>query len=710
MPILILMTKTMRVANRAPKALGRCLGSCLAKGPLYIGTATLTAILAFTALILLPVDVYSAPGSAPKLKKAVPTEKISRSYYEIELAEYLFDTGNYLDTSIRTRKILASDAFKNVKEDPFLAAVSNRVLLLNWLSDLKLHHKPKDRPVFINTPIHEIPGIVDVFEMLYERGDYPGISEISSQLEGSGAEYLSALALYKRGEFRSAEAIVETIEESELIYPYARIMDAQLKVMGNDTESAREYLTEVHASAEDPSLRAEIALKLGYLLFEVEDYSGAGGYLMEIPQSSPLYGRAISALAWSLVKSERFNEVLRTVEGASSHLPLYSRDAQEAMLLKAYSLLRLGKPEKALDTVKATLKAIGRLRSGYNKLYSRRRIPELFLMDMADISVSNNVLTESDDSWILKAVRHNVLLKDEDTLKDVGAYYKALKVMEGSFREKGLKVSGTAALIENRINAKDESIARIKIERGKIEPLLKDLSRRVFQNDTQDGNGEAGDNGEDGETKSVFDQGVFKESGLDTGKIITLWEGLLNRRLTKGEKDVIELVALDGEDGLLYLENTAYSQFLFWMAIDETKNKTSRVKDGRLAGRLAGRLERILIDLSDLHRGVPIKIATLLPELEEKVEASIAEDIGYLDRALTLKSEFQALEEDALEGTRAALDSIESIIIRRAGMMNFELRPVEKMAREIIKEIKIAKALEKKKKAEEKKKQKKKSR
>lgn len=607
---------------------------------------------------LLPTDSFA------KVQK-VYIKKTSLIAYDIERAEFFYFTGDYLSASALANRILRYPAIDKKIKTRSGNRLRNRVLLLKWLSDLRLNYYKEDSAnTFRGVSLEALPGLLEVFEAIYSQGEYDVMGSLSGQLEGAAARYLEALSLYKKNKFRESDSLLRTIQKRDAVYPYAVIMLSQIKIIMGSSKTALKYLDNLEESLAAGKLRDNVTLLTGYILFEDGDYIKADKRLRNIKKGSSFIRAATITRAWSMVKAGRFEATLALIEELKP-LRIYDRDSQELMLIEAYSRMQRGELDAAEILVAETINMLQKLGDGYNKLYTEKKIPEGFLLDIADLRTEHMAKSAGSGTMdeVMEAIRLASAIRDEPELRRSSAYFRAFKTIRTIFQRREAEVLMNYLTLSERIKAKRASLADVKRRSKLIAEILASLGPRTM--------------------KKAGGKAYFLESELDSSHINSRWEKRLNRNLTDLEGRIIRLVTLDGTSGLWYLDNTVYCQFLYWMAIDLTKD--------RPGGYGLAILERIVKDIRVSFEGGETGYERLLPEIALAVLKKIDDDTALLALLDNLKNELTENRAKAKAAEERILRELELIVVRRAGMMQNEIRPVYKNALKLLEDIEKAK-------------------
>ncbi len=286
---------------------------------------------------------------------------IQRATYELERAEFFYFNDEYLKASILLKKLL--------KSSPEFSR-RNTAVLLKWLSDMRINYREENPPKFRGASFQGTTGLVELLETLYKQGDYEGFITLSKGLEGSPSLFYRSLGLYGTWRFDEAEEFLLDIPFDNSVYPYTRIMLAQISALKNDFDEAENYLNELKGPL--PGLGADLiaraSLKLGFLLFEKGEFERAERSFLEVPRGSRFYRQALEGAAWSRIKRGVYGGALDIIDDLTGELgPLYPR-GQEILIAAAYCEYKLGKFKEAKARLAVAVNNLQALESAFRRL------------------------------------------------------------------------------------------------------------------------------------------------------------------------------------------------------------------------------------------------------------------------------------------------------------------------------------------------------
>ena len=648
-------------------------------GPKKLKVRSLKVRHLLVAALLLAASVEVAVGPLEALGAGGEIETVKLIHvsldgtdYDMERAEYLYFTGDYLAASVLCKRILG--ALKSIEpESDVLEARAetlkmNRIVVLKWLSDLRLNYRDTERQGFLSASLETLPELFQILEALYEKEDYSGILSLLEEVRGDVVLYLKSLALYKQGHLNDARKLLASIEKGQPLYPYARILLAQVHAQRHDLFKAEDLLREVLAMLKENELRNNVRLYLGYIFFEMEEYGEAKGQLISIGPSSRFYRKAVIARIWAMVKSDSYQEAIALIHNFKPLMPyVFERDTQELMLLEAYCHYKLGRHARAVEIVNETIDILKELEEGYVSIYTKKSLPTELLRDIANMRTEEALGSEIFMGRVMESMRLSSAIMNEPRLKHASNYFKAFNEMEGLYAKKFEEINILYSALKLRVDGNMSSLTDAKIRTETARPSIISIVNNVF----------------------VFNKkGIrYKRGTPATSGIIKRWEKELNRHLTDLERKVVLMVAQDGERGINYLDNTAYNQFLYWMAIDDTKERSMDIDQDDAPGYGQGVLEKMVMDVESLSLGKKTQHERELPELEQAITDRIKDDTLNLGILEEIKDLTWAQRVRAEEAEMEVLELIQRVVLRRAGMLRNEVRPVTKNALALLVEI-----------------------
>ncbi|MCK5237124.1 MAG: hypothetical protein KAR06_09070 [Deltaproteobacteria bacterium] len=591
----------------------------------------------------------------PKYSFSQPPEDIKKSIYDLETATYYYTTGHYLKTAIISERLLSKYTLEYSLRHKDRRDMRNRALLLNIQSELILNHNKDEIEPFLNARFKKMPGLLDVFEKLYQRGEFSSIVNFNSKIRGPEADYLSALSLFKLGKFDSSHRALSNITPGDEIYPYARIMLAQIETLDDNYDEARSILSGLSRTLPKGELKNKVTLLTGYIDHEKGNYALADSILRTIPANSSFHTEALTARAWALASDGYYSKTLEIINKLKP-LKIYDKREREVMALEVYAYIKTGEPLKARELAIIILDSLNELKLGYNIIANEKHIPDFFLMDLSQEDID---ATFNEQDKIMLALRHNALKLDRARLKKAAAYFEAFRLIREQHEKDQLRLTLVQSLLKRKIEAKSKSINDLRTRINGSTAMLRGVGDTVLTD-------------ESGQLR-------YKKSGLSTTEIKLRWSRRLNRILSKNEERILDMVALDGKEGIWYLNNTQYCQFIYWMVIDDTKD------DRKNWG--TSRLEQIVVDMEQLKLTNTTELLGKLPEMEARVSLNIREDRKLLSK---IEKTLKMVTDGSAAAKKAEYDSlniIEEILVRRAGIAQFEMRPIEKNLTQLLEEI-----------------------
>ncbi len=615
-------------------------------------------------------DVWSSESETPKKTSAIP-KKVSLKFltYETEKAEYFYHTGDYLNASVFSGRILEKISASTIKNNSKKTRLTNRVLLLKWLSDLKLNYTDKDLPGFRSVTLKNFPSLGAIFETLYARGDYDVASTLLAQVRGKRVKYLKSLAMYKDGDLDAAERMLKTIKSNEVIFPYAGLMLAQITVSHNKPFKAIKFLRTILKKIPNGEGHDAVSLYLGYLLFDKEKYQEADTYLRFVPSKSLYYRSAVTARIWANAKDNKFEVAINLIRTLKP-LPFHEKNSHELMLVEAFSYFKLNRFAEAEEAAKKLVTLLLSIEESYNSISSKKVLPKTLLLDVAKLRDAKSLKRLEVNDTSTKTLTLTQGLASEPDLQKAVAYYKAFSLMKELFMKKEAEITLTHTTLSQSILSHREGMVKAKKKAYDMKSLVEKVAGIVYQENSM-------------KLRPVQNKVMLENIG-------TSWEKELNRRLTRLERRILHMVALDGQRGLNYLENTVYCQFLFWMAVDDTKERHAGKPRYSLTGYGEGLLEKIALDIESVARGSAIAIEKDIPDIEESMQKKLEDDMRSISELTTLREKTREYREVAKETEEAALSSIAKLIKRHASVAGNEVKPIRRKARSLLIQIKKA--------------------
>jgi hypothetical protein len=587
---------------------------------------------------------------------------VKKDAYELERAKFFYLAGDYLNASVLCKRLLKGDrAFPQ----------RNRAVLLKWLSDLHLKYRDDAAPEFRNASFRRLPGLLELFETLYKEGDYETIISLSEGIEGAASRYFKSLGLYRLGRLDGAKELLEGIPRGYPLYPYARIMLAQLMVTRGDLDSSESYLLGLLGPI--PVVHGELAdivnLRLGYLLFDKGEFSRAEENFLKVPPGSRSYRAALEGAAWSRIKRGLCNEALVPLgPPATADNP----EGQEILIAAADCYYKQGMFNEARGILARVFYNLQVLEDGLRTISDGAPLTEGASGIEGEVEKKDPANKNFIDMEKLRAG-----VESGPDGKAALGYHKAFESIKLAYENREREIELLSKFPGGKTKSSEEALAAAKERIKIIRPLLEELAKRVLV---------------ETEAMPVFKQGKMSMSDIEEN-IVPRWEKFLGRTLTNIEKKTILMITLDGIEGIWYLNYTAYPPILSWMAADRTKKKPG--------GYGKGTLERIVKDLDMIKWGAPFAYEQALPALEERKLKKMDDKNMLLRERLT--SSLGVLEDRVTAGKKrtgggfdVSLGLKQSAVPRSARMMRYELDVLKKKALSVLEVVGHEETAEKK--------------
>lgn len=117
--------------------------------------------------------------------------------------------------------------------------------------------------------------------------------------------FMAAVAALKSENYSKCIELAYEVPESSGLYREARFLLAEAYAgSGNLEESVKTFNSLLRGTDVEPEFRFMVLLKLGYLSYELGDYSGAIAQFDNIPGSFSAYDKVLIGYSWSLYKQE----------------------------------------------------------------------------------------------------------------------------------------------------------------------------------------------------------------------------------------------------------------------------------------------------------------------------------------------------------------------------------------------------------------------
>lgn len=565
---------------------------------------------------------------------AIERVSIPNELYSLEIAKFLYLTGNYSDALLFSREILKKN--RNPTE-------LEKTLLLKELSGLRLKYRD-NAPHGLRSD-NSASGIFFLFDTLYRQGDYKSILFLSREAKDAVSLYFRGLALYTLDKFDEAILPLNNIPEKETLFPNARMLLSQIMVAKGDYGAAKRYLEETVKIAEGGMLN-KAHLLMGYLYFEKGEFLNAQKSFLKVDTKSGFYRNAMFGAALSDIKMGRYDEALSLTVDADEYGRSYDSKGFEMRLAAAYLHFRLGRLKEARESFLKVMKDLRDAEEGLKLLEEGKSLNKEYSMSIVNMG-AEKMRTENDE------LEYIGLFKDAPDIAEAVAYYSAFVAMNSSYAKKEADINSLIISLENGIKAKEEAMAYAANRVEKIKKLVTALANKIERAEIK---------------KSLKDANLISSEHA----IIQRWEKLLNRALTKQEKYVVRLIAMSGEEGLWCLNNTTYCPILYMMTIDPAKNRAEDSEHGIL--------ERIVKDTQGAMDGKPIRYEQEASLLKEEVTKKIDDEKERIQELERLKAMIAKNKKNAEQGADRSLKLLEESIGRRAAMIRYEIRTFEEKA------------------------------
>ncbi|MFZ3072081.1 MAG: hypothetical protein WA162_02415, partial [Thermodesulfobacteriota bacterium] len=565
---------------------------------------------------------------------------------DLEEAEFSYGTGNFLDASVTTKSILASDSDKAIKE---------RALVINLLSDMNLSLAVKAEAKEPGVSLPAKPELSGFFKALYERGRYEEMERLINAASGPEAAYLKALLLYKNGRYGEAEYTLPGIHASSRLFPYARLLLSEIIFAQNDVQSAISYLDIKDAAGGEIS--NTIKLYRGYLLFESGDFLGAEENFLKVDEKSSFSSKAVAGAAWSNLKRNDCKKALRLMDKMKPFDPS-SEDSREMMLAEAYCVLETGNAREAEKLATEAIRSFSEIEAGYGRWNDTDA-----LIKEKPVNLLKDASPYADAA--LKSLRNAAVARDSEAVALLLGQFKAIGKIKAAYDEKERGMDAEISSIERAVDARREALNEIKTRITKIKPLLKLISLKTLE-----------------KTSKGYE--IKKPSPRESAEepsIAATWEKTLNRKLSAEERRIIRMMLLDGEEGVWYMNNTKYADVLFWMAIDKTKDA---IGTGRAE---KGPLEHMAEDIFATAQNKALPVERILPLLEEASELRIKAEERVLADMRELKEQVSSDRQIIGNALKEININAAEILRKRVLMMTYDIMTVKKKAALLINDI-----------------------
>lgn len=582
---------------------------------------------------------------------AIERSSIPKGLYDLEVAEFLYHTRNYPDAFLFSKDILKQN--KNPAE-------SERALLLKELSGLYLQYHDNAPHSLLSE--NSASGIFLLFDTLYRQGEYDDMLSVSKGADDAVSLYFRGLAFYMLDRFDEAADTIIKIYKKGTIFPNARILLSQIMAAKGDTGAAERYLKEaLNISQGDTTNR--IYLLLGYLYFEKGEFFKAQENFFKIDDRSSFYRNARFGAAWSDIRMGLYDKALSLTGNIGEHAPYYDKNELEMRLAGAYSYYRLGRLKEAKEGFLGTLKDLREAEEGFKLLAEGNSLNKKYSMRILPLSPSwsgikgedaGKIQADSDDGAYIG------FFKDAPDVALAAAYHNGFIIIKAAYEKKDADINSLIMSLKDSIKAKEEVMADAINRMKRINDLLAGLAKKI---------------------ESAAKKEPLKDDNPSSSEnsIIHRWERLLNRSLTKQEKYVVHIIAMNGEEGLWCLNNTTYCPILYMMTIDPSKNHAENSEQGIL--------ERIVKDTEGVRRRELTLHEKEVGLLKGALSKRIDGEKSLIQKLEALRVVVANNKKSAEQGVDNSLKFMQGHIARRAAMMRYEIRALEQKAIEGLKEV-----------------------
>lgn len=586
-----------------------------------------------TLLIALPTHNITAA----ELSDVEKIERITLANIEkiSNRANYLYLNGDYLQASLLSNQIL-----KTISKFPG----RETVVLIKWLSDLKLDNNPPKEPYIKKTSITKLPGIVELLEVLYLQGNYRMVDVISKKLSHKEGLYFRAVALYGSNRGREAIKLLKQIKPKDPLYIISQIFYGQILAISNNHDGAIKILKTVEEQVTDGSEKSDrLHLLLGQLYFDKKQFELSEKHFIKISASSPNFKQALSGKIKSKIQNNNCKDAINIIEQENKKTIFYDSNYIAMNIEKSKCELKLDKTSTARETLVITIDDIKEI----DKELQSFRIASSENDKVIDI-IAKKLIRRTSRLDTTKAIQYTAkVLEKNSEIQEATYRYSTLARMQNAFRSLEKDIEKTIISVYKNTNSDLLKSLNIKVRLKLIWELQQALHDKVFDF-----------NSSPVELKKL--DGEAKERLVN---IYSMWERSLHRKLTGGEKRVLHVFALEGPTGLEYLENTLYSDLLYWITLarDRSKNSVS--------------IPEIIID--DLHKvmeGTWVDESDMFPEIDIILSHEIEEEATLITDLKKLLIKTKQQKSKTKIKTDLAFEKIKQLIRKRLTLASLELK------------------------------------
>ncbi len=197
--------------------------------------------------------------------------------------------------------------------------------------------------------------IVKLLEIAAMIDDYEGVEDLYDRLDdleqvSPAIHYVRGKTLFEQGRPRSSRPWFQRAARDAEYAFTARYFEGVALVAAEEYGEAREVFEELARRRASNEREAEVVelshLALGRLAYENENYEEAIDNYLQLPRTSPFFGRALYELTWALVAQENYRAALRNLDILLISDP-DPRFVPEAKTLMADMAMRLQEYEDA---------------------------------------------------------------------------------------------------------------------------------------------------------------------------------------------------------------------------------------------------------------------------------------------------------------------------------------------------------------------------
>ncbi|MDH4226467.1 MAG: hypothetical protein OEV59_01750 [Deltaproteobacteria bacterium] len=591
---------------------------------------------AFAAICVFFAAQHAAASSADD----IPVRNIASARLIAEEAAFELHRGNMLGAAILTAG----------SDDPLLTPLRS------------LAHVKLGRAVEPGISYADYGPASEALREMFLVNDMAALKASTNGVKNPVAAYYGALAAYGEGDFKTVSNLIQSVDASSPLYPYALILMAQIQIKNNYPGGALSIINVVISRAPDLHDEATDAARMykGYLLYELGRYAEAEEAFLSISYG-PLKNEALANAAHSALRASKCKDALAHIGRIEAPNPL-GAFGQELLLAKAHCLKETGKTTEAIGLVTETMKILNALTDGYDKTYASKTLPEETeeLLSTTRMAAGDALFKPAgiDGKAIAESIRIEAATKDSEKLKKAEFYYTAADETERTFKKKITEldyaihaISARKASLESWFegNRSGATSARARLQ------YLKDAAY-----------------------EDKWHGPTLRDHGLGeavTAEIEKKWSFALSRPLSASEKLLIHLVLLDGAEGETYLDNIQYSQLLYLMTVPLPPGQKTPIAD------------RIAADLGTMANSGPLPKELYIPTVEEWITKKLAKDALEIKKLKDLKALAEKDLADAFTVKKAAVSMAREILLRRAALLRFEIRSINEKARGVLTSI-----------------------